>query len=74
MKFLVIFLVFLLIGWRWRSARDARMKADIARERPAGPVTMVACSQCGVHLSEQDAVIGAQGAYCSMAHRKQMES
>ena len=40
-------------------------------ERKALP--MVRCHHCGVHLPGSDAVNGRDGAYCSVAHRRESE-
>ena len=74
MKFLLIFLVVLVIAWRWRTWREASQLA-VKRKNPVVPdaTTMVACHQCGVHLPASDAVVGTQGSYCSVAHRLSME-
>lgn len=75
MKPLLIFLVVLIVVWRWRTARTA-----VAQQRPqkppvaAKPLTMVACGQCGIHIPAGDAVMGTRAAYCCAAHRQQMES
>ena len=34
---------------------------------------MVRCHHCGVHLPGSDAVNGRDGAYCSVAHRRESE-
>lgn len=74
MKFLLIFLAVLLLAWRWRTWRAAQAPLT-PRKNPAPqtPQTMLQCHQCGVHLPANDAVIGTRGAYCSVAHRQQME-
>jgi uncharacterized protein len=73
-KFLLVFLVVLVIAWRWRTWREASQLAV----KPKSPVvpdatTMVVCHHCGVHVPANDAVVGAQGSYCSAAHRLSME-
>lgn len=74
MKFLLVFLVVLVIAWRWRTWREA---GQLPEKRKNGVVpyatTMVACRQCGLHLPASDAVVGTQGSYCSVAHRLSME-
>lgn len=76
MKYLLVFVVVFLVAWRWRSARglEHSTRAQQKTQRQAEPTTMVACRRCGVHLPEQDAVSGAQGSYCSAAHRAAAES
>ena len=74
MKFLLVFLVVLIIAWRWRTWREA-IQLTVKRKSAAVPdaTTMVACHHCGVHLPVSDAVVGTQGNYCSAAHRLIME-
>ncbi len=74
MKFLLVFLVVLVIAWRWRSWREAGQLA-VKRKKPVVPdaTTMIACHQCGVHLPAGEAIVGAQGSYCSVAHRLSVE-
>jgi uncharacterized protein len=75
MKYLLIFLVVLLLAWRWRSSRSTQQR-DVQRKKPASaiPQDMVRCHQCGVHIPVNEAVIGTRGAYCSAAHRQKTES
>lgn len=74
MRFLLVFLVVLVLAWRWRTWREAARR-EMPRNDNAAPSTTdtVACHHCGVHIPAQDAVIGALGAYCSGAHRLSME-
>lgn len=76
MKYLLVFLVVFVVAWRWRSARDGQHQARAQHKatRLLEPANMVACRRCGVHLPEQDAVPGAQGSYCSPAHRAATET
>lgn len=75
MKYLLGFLVMLLLAWRWRTARTAK-QLDAQRQHPATrpQVEMIRCDQCGVHVPVNEAVPGAHGTYCSNAHRQKMES
>jgi uncharacterized protein len=68
MKYLLVFLVFLLIAWRWRSSRSGERLEKKQRQASRLPDNMVQCKQCGVHLPESEAIQGASGAYCSSAH------
>ncbi len=74
MRFLLIFLVVLVLAWRWRVWRETRLKGR-QRGQAAKPATvgMVACHDCGVHVPTGDAVTGALGHYCSAAHRLNQE-
>ena len=73
MRLLLVFVVVLILAWRWRVWREARPPR---RRAPAGQpkaITMVHCRQCGVHIPEQDAMVGSEGHYCCAAHRQAME-
>ncbi len=72
MRFLLVFLVVLLLAWRWRAWREAKQRDRQASAKPR-TTEMVICLQCGVHIPVQEAVIGAKGSYCSAAHRLAME-
>ncbi len=74
MRFLLVFLVVLVLAWRWRAWRETlQRKMPPTKEAGSGTTTMVACHQCGVHVPVQDAIIGKHGHYCSTAHRLSME-
>jgi uncharacterized protein len=74
MRYLLIFLVVLLIAWRWRASRTAlERKAQRKQDSPPTALTMVRCSQCGVHLPAHDAVQGNKGIYCGAAHLRLAE-
>lgn len=72
MRFLLVFLVVLILAWRWRTWREAKQRDRQTATKPR-TTEMVICHQCGVHIPVQDAVIGTQGSYCSTAHRLAME-
>lgn len=74
MRFLLVFLVVLVLAWRWRVWRDKRLTA-LRRKQAAQTATvgMVACHDCGVHVPTADAVTGTLGHYCSVAHRANQE-
>lgn len=75
MKYLVLFLVFLAIGWYWRSERSGEVSNGRRRKtREPIPQDIVPCQHCGVHLPRQDAIVGSRGLYCSQAHRTAQES
>lgn len=74
MKFLLVFLVVLIVAWGWRSARKPALRErPKPTAKPPGPADMVACRQCGVHIPAPDSIDGALGVYCSDAHRQQAE-
>jgi uncharacterized protein len=73
-KYLLAFLVVLLVAWRWRTERAARQLDTQRNPRPTDkPVDMVCCGQCGVHTPVGSAVTGKRGLYCSLAHRQEAE-
>lgn len=75
MKYLLVCLVVFLVAWRWRSARgqDMALRQQTRARAAAQPTDMVACSQCGLHLPQGDAIAGRRGSYCSAAHRQAAE-
>lgn len=68
MKYLLLLLVIVAVVWfaRSRSGAVARRKQAAA---PPAAQPMLACAHCGVHLPRADMVVGAEGLYCSEAHR-----
>ena len=74
MRVLLVFVVVMLLAWRWRTARTALHRADQRKQAsPPAALDMVPCGQCGVHIPANDAVTGLQGAYCSTDHLRQTE-
>lgn len=71
MKYLLAFLVVVLVAWRWRTARTARHvnTRHTPQSTAKGPTEMVRCDQCGTHLPANEAITGSDGQYCSQAHR-----
>lgn len=84
MKYLLVLGVVLFGIWLWRHNRaaEARERSETRRAAaqpapratPPAPTDMVACAHCGLHLPLTDAVPGAQGRYCTDAHRRTHES
>lgn len=73
MKALLLFLLLLVVVWRWRTWRESTLQ-DSKRSAAASATTAtLACRQCGLHVPATDAVQGADGVYCSVAHRTHME-
>jgi uncharacterized protein len=73
-KYLIILVLVFLVAWQWRNGRVKDVKTKSARDnRPMGPVDMVACAHCGVHLPAQDAIQGKAGPYCDAHHRAAAE-
>jgi uncharacterized protein len=72
MKLLVLLAVLVIAYLVWRNARVHRRDAGTRRpDAPAaGPVEMVSCPECGVHLPKTDALPGPDGRfYCCNEHR-----
>lgn len=76
MKYLLIFLLVLLVAWKWRSTRSADLiiSRKKRQQKAPSPIEMVQCAHCGVHVPEKDMAIGKHGVYCGDAHLKQAES
>lgn len=75
MRFLLVFLVVLVLAWRWRTWRETMQQKTFHLKKDAEPdaTAIIACHQCGVHVPIHDAVVGAKGSYCSAAHRLAVE-
>lgn len=76
MKYLLLIALALLGLWWWRSLarRDSgRSQSQTHAPAPPRPQDMIACHHCGVHLPGTDVIPGAQGSYCSAAHRQAAE-
>lgn len=70
MKYLLVLAVIVLVLlWLTRSRASASKARSDQAAAPRSPEAMVSCAHCGVHLPRGDAVTGAQGLYCSEAHR-----
>lgn len=79
MKYFLLFVVIFLFAWHWRSTRRADIAERKRKVHPpiqpvAGPVDMVQCAHCHLHLALPDAVKGHKGNYCSHAHRAVAET
>jgi uncharacterized protein len=73
-RFLLVFLVVLVLAWRWRTWRESVQREAVRNNKSAPSTTdTVACLQCGTHVPAHDAVVGTLGAYCTVAHRLSME-
>jgi uncharacterized protein len=72
MKYLVIFVLLLVVFGLWRSKKNA---AAAARSVPKVRITdvpateVISCAFCEVHLPRAEALAGKKGHYCSLAHR-----
>lgn len=72
MKYLIVVLVVGLVLWLLLRGRSGGKSGsgDGAGRRGVGPVQMVACARCGVHLPRHDALVDGQGRlFCGGEHR-----
>jgi uncharacterized protein len=75
MKFLLIIVVVIVAAWlllgRRGPGKGAGKNADAkAAPKKAAAQTMLACSHCGVHLPEAEALRDGSGRpFCTEAHR-----
>jgi uncharacterized protein len=69
MKYLLLLVVVFAVLWWLRGGARRRAQADAPPREVPGAQPMVTCSHCGVHLPQREAVIVADGAFCSEAHR-----
>lgn len=71
MKYLLVVAVVGFVLWvMFGRERVASTRASPAPKKKAGPVSMIACAHCGVHLPQTEAVVDAAGRlYCGDAHR-----
>ncbi len=74
MKFLLVFLIVLIVAWRWRTWREtAHLEKKASRVGSISSAEMVPCQHCGLHLPISEAVVGKLGPYCSNDHRLKVE-
>ena len=79
MKYFLLFVVVFLLAWHWRSSRRAEIAERKRKVHPApgpasGPVDMVQCAHCHLHLAMPEVVEGRKGSYCSAEHRALAET
>ena len=74
MKLLIVVLAVALGTWLWRSRRPPPKAAPPRKAAGRKAVAeMTRCAVCGLHLPLADAERSAQGIYCSVEHRRQIE-
>ena len=77
MKFLLFVMAVLVLLWLLRgSLRRLRRPPPPPAARPApdeGPLPMLSCAQCGLHLPRDEALPGRGGVFCGAAHRSAYE-
>jgi uncharacterized protein len=69
MKYLILVLVVVVVGWLLLRERKPRPPAARSAAGKAAPQAMVQCSHCGLHLPRGEALLDDRGAFCSEAHR-----
>jgi uncharacterized protein len=69
MKYLFLLLVFLLVIWVIKRGRAANQPKPTQAPESQTPSEMVGCAHCGIHLPQEEAVMGQKGLYCSTEHR-----
>lgn len=68
MKYLLLILLVLVVIWALKRNRTDK-PAPPPQDSPNQPSNMVACTHCGIHLPQDEAVNGEKGVYCSTDHR-----
>lgn len=69
MKYLIVILVVVAVGWLLLRGRTSDRRVRRGASSGANLQAMVQCAHCGVHLPRADAVEDRLGAFCSEAHR-----
>ena len=67
MKYVLVVLVVVVVGWLLLRARSRAPTRGAAAAPKSQQV--IACSHCGVHLPRVDCVEDSSGVYCSHEHR-----
>lgn len=77
MKYLLVTVFVVAVLWFWSHRRRIGKQQSAKSTTPSAEKTalteIVACDVCQVHLPKTDALIGAEGVYCSEAHRRQAD-
>ena len=75
MKVLLVLVAVLVLVWMLTGSRRRRVDraAPSVAKPPVGPVTMLVCAQCGLHLPREEALPGRGGAFCGEPHRAAFE-
>jgi len=72
-KLLLLVVVVIAVLWLARGGRRRVASSDPTSPPLPPQQTMVACSQCGLHLPRGDALPGRGGLFCGEAHRAAYE-
>jgi uncharacterized protein len=69
MKYLIVVLVVVFVGWLMLRGRS-RDIGQRSRGKRAGPQAMIVCAHCGVHLPRGEALLEQGQSFCSEAHQR----
>ena len=72
MKYVLLIAVVGVVLWLMfgRGRRTEQVRQRETKRTAAGPVSMLQCAHCGVHLPKSDALFAAGGRpYCGEPHR-----
>ncbi|HEX2540887.1 MAG TPA: PP0621 family protein [Caldimonas sp.] len=69
MKIALFLIAVVLLLWLLRGSFGRRRDPGAASAPRREPQTIVACSQCGVHLPRDEALPGRGGVFCGEPHR-----
>jgi uncharacterized protein len=69
MKYLLILLLVMVVIWAVKRGRNPRNPPTPTQPQASSPAEMITCAQCGLHLPQDEAVLGQKGLYCSTEHR-----
>jgi uncharacterized protein len=69
MKFLIVVLVVVVVAWLLLRGRKTERPGARNPAREPGPLAIVQCAHCGVHIPRRDALLDQRGAFCSEAHQ-----
>lgn len=76
MKFLLLVMAVLVLLWLLRGSLRRLRRPPPPAASPApdeGPLPMLSCAQCGLHLPRDEALPGRGGVFCGAAHRSAYE-
>jgi len=72
MKWMVVLLAVLAGVGLWQRGRRMGQPPPPRGKRPAA-TPMARCARCGTHVPGNEAVLGRNGGYCCVQHRREAE-
>lgn len=69
MKYLFILLLVLVVIWSLKRGKTPKQSRPDPTSQAPKASEMVTCVHCGIHLPQEEAVMGQKGLYCSTDHR-----